>query len=341
KELLNTYLKRGKQKVVKQKLPSFMDYLENYFIKRSEKGVRKDRKKGNALSKDTVKTYNTLLGHLKEYNTGLDWKDINMNFHAEYTEFLTEEYELSSSSIGKDISIVKLVCREAYHEKINDEKINKYDDYADPYFTVSRETANSIYLTTDEINLLWNLDLSKDKSLEETRDLFVLGCITGLRYSDYSKIKKEQVDEFKLHVKTVKGGKQLEVNIRDPKAQAIIKKYNIHFPQGAVNQVFNRNLREICKDIPQFQTLITKEYTKGGRKIVEEIPKYEMIKSHTARRSYVTNEVKAKTPIAVIMNNSGHTSEKSFWKYVKLNKGDYFEVYDKIMKERNDLKVAS
>lgn len=335
KELLNTYLKRGKAQAV-VKLPTFMEYLEHSFIDRSKRGVRVNRKNGKALSNDTIKTYNTLLGHLKEFNPNLDWKDINLNFHSDFTAFLMEEYDLSNSSVGKDFSIIKVVCSEAYYEKIN-----PYDDYTNPMFSVTRETSDSIHLNNEEVNILWNLDLTRNKNLEQTRDLFVLGCLTGLRYSDYSRIKKDQIDGYKLHVKTVKGGKQLEVNVRDPKAQAIINKYNRQLPQGAVNQVFNKWLKDICKDIPQFQTIIEKSYTKGGKRITEEIPKYEMIKSHSARRSFCTNEVEAGTPIAIIMSNSGHTSEKSFWKYVKLNKSHYNQIYDSILIERFAMKAAS
>lgn len=335
KKLLDTYLNRGNGRVALEKIPTFMEYFEN-FITRSERGVRINRKTGQSLSKDTIKTYNTLFGHLKEYNKKLDWPEINTAFHADYTEYLMETFDLSNSSIGKDISIIKVVCSEAYYEKIN-----KFDDYTNPLFNVSRETSDSIHLTNEEINILYNLNLSHNKNLEVTRDLFVLGCLTGLRYSDYSRINNSQISGFKLHVKTVKGNKKLEVNVRDSKAQSIIKKYINHFPQGAVNQVFNRNLKEICKDIPQFQGIVERSYTKGGKRITENKPKYDMVKSHSGRRSFCTNEVEAGTPIAVIMNNSGHSSEKSFWRYVKLNKSHYYDMYDAILKDRHQvLKVV-
>lgn len=323
-----------KEKAKKEKLPTFMEYFKR-FIYRSENGIRRNRKTGEALSKDTVKTYNTLLGHLETFNKYLDWKDINLAFHADYTEFLMEEYELTSSSIGKDFQVLKLVCEEAYYDKAN-----PYNDYKSPYFSVSREVGTSIHLNPDEIATLFNLELSQNKKLDETRDLFIIGCLTGLRHSDFSKIKRSDIHGNKLNVKTVKGGKQLEVNLRNPMIQLILEKYPKELPKGAVTQVFNQNLYEICKDIPQFQTKIETSITKAGKKIKESKLKCEMVKSHTGRRSFCTNEVEAGTPIAVIMASSGHTTEKSFWKYVKLNKSHYYQMYDQILSERFKLKAV-
>lgn len=96
----------------------------------------------------------------------------------------------------------------------------------------------------------------------------------------------------------------------------------------------------MCEDIPQFRSKVEKSYTKGGKRQTDSKPKYEMVKSHSARRSYCTNEVEAGTPIAIIMNNSGHSSEKSFWKYVKLNKSHYYNMYDEILQKRHGLQAV-
>jgi integrase len=334
KELLDAHFNRGKKKIVEKKTVNFIQYFED-FIKRSENGKRINRVNSKSISKYTIGTYNTLMKHLKEYNSKLDWKDIDLTFHGDYTGWLMETYELANNSVGKDISIIKVVCSEAYYVGIN-----PYDQFKNPLFKVSREESDSIHLNNKEINILWNLDLSKNKELEETRDLFILGLTTGLRYSDYSKIKSSQIDGYKLHVKTVKGGKVLEVNIRDHKAQAIIKRYKNILPQGAINQVFNKNLKDITKDIPEFQVVVDREYSQGGKRKTESLPKSELIKTHTARRSYCSNEVEAGTPIVLIMNNSGHTTEKSFWKYVKLNKSLYYNMMDDIMVKRTAPLIA-
>lgn len=57
---------------------------------------------------------------------------------------------------------------------------------------------------------------------------------------------------------------------------------------------------------------------KRGNRIVEETrPKFAWVSSHTARRSFCTNEYLAGTPIDLIMAISGHKTEKAFKKYIK------------------------
>lgn len=338
KELLDRFYNRGKSKVREVKPVSFIQFFKD-FITRSEKGVRINRANGQALSPNTISTYNTTLKHLELYNKqvekGLNWEDINLKFHEDYTEFLMNEYDLSNNSLGKDFQIIKLFCSEAYYAGVN-----LFDKFKDPMFSVSREESFAVHLNDQEINLLWNLDLSNNLNHEQTRDLFVLGCVTGLRYSDYSNIKPSQIIGNKLHVKQVKNGKKLEVSLISPMADAIVKKYNGVLPKGHVNQVFNRYLKDICEKIPGLKEIIEIPYSKGGKKLVQSKQKYELIKSHTGRRSFASNEVEKGTPIPVIMAATGHTTEKSFWKYVKLSKSLYADMYSEILMKRHKLKAV-
>ena len=57
---------------------------------------------------------------------------------------------------------------------------------------------------------------------------------------------------------------------------------------------------------------------KKGNKLIEEIrPKYAWVSSHTAPRSFCTNEYLSGTPTDLIMAISGHKTEKAFKKYIK------------------------
>ncbi len=49
------------------------------------------------------------------------------------------------------------------------------------------------------ISLIYHLDLSANQHLEKYRDLFVLGYLTGFRFSDYSDIKPEDVRNGMLY----------------------------------------------------------------------------------------------------------------------------------------------
>jgi len=47
---------------------------------------------------------------------------------------------------------------------------------------------------------------------------------------------------------------------------------------------------------------------------------WECISSHTARRSFATNYYLQEFPIVHLMKITGHRTEKSFYKYIKISK---------------------
>jgi integrase len=75
--------------------------------------------------------------------------------------------------------------------------------------------------------------------------------------------------------------------------------------------------------LPELQTEIEVKTTKGGQVKKETFKKYELISTHTARRSFATNEYLNETSIIAIMSITGHKTEKSFLKYIKLSNRDH------------------
>jgi hypothetical protein len=80
-----------------------------------------------------------------------------------------------------------------------------------------------------------------------------------------------------------------------------------------------KNIKTAC-EIVEFNDLISVSYTKGGKWIKKRVPKYDLVKTHTARRSFCTNYFLAGKPIQNIMLYSGHKTEKEFCKYVRVEK---------------------
>ena len=66
--------------------------------------------------------------------------------------------------------------------------------------------------------------------------------------------------------------------------------------------------------------LIETKKVRGGKTIVEVVPKYKLITTHTARKSGATNMYLAGIPSIDIMKLTGHTTEVSFLKYIKVTK---------------------
>ena len=81
----------------------------------------------------------------------------------------------------------------------------------------------------------------------------------------------------------------------------------------------NDYLKEICK-LAKIDEILLLNETRGGLKQQRKVPKYEMVSAHTARRSFATNMYKAKLPTYAIRLITGHTTEKAFLKYIRIDK---------------------
>jgi integrase len=102
------------------------------------------------------------------------------------------------------------------------------------------------------------------------------------------------------------------------------------------NPEFNRHIKTIGKLAGLYQT-IKFSYKKGNKNIEVIKPKYDLITSHTARRSFCTNEFLAGTPVKLIMKISGHKSEKDFYKYIRVTPEEAAQKIRELWLERNDM----
>ena len=69
--------------------------------------------------------------------------------------------------------------------------------------------------------------------------------------------------------------------------------------------------------------------TVGGKLVTETFEKWEQVSSHTGRRSFCTNMYKRGLPTLMIMSVSGHKTEKSFLKYIKVKQSEHAEMMKK------------
>lgn len=73
------------------------------------------------------------------------------------------------------------------------------------------------------------------------------------------------------------------------------------------------------------QTIYVKKNV-GGKIVIEEKKKYELISSHTARRSFATNLYLRCKDARMVMNFTGHTTEENFRKYICISKTEMAEM---------------
>jgi integrase len=202
----------------------------------------------------------------------------------------------------------------------NDRGINVPNDYTKKSFKKPNEESFSIYLNESELSLLYNKS-GLPLYLERVRDLFLIGCYTGLRFSDLTQLKKENITaENTINITTQKTNQKVVVPIH-PVVKEIFKKYDYKLPKMPSNQKFNEYLKEVAK-LAGLKEPVTIESTKGSFRVSETTEKYNLVTSHTARRSFATNAFLSDMPSISIMKITGHKTESAFMKYIKMSAKD-------------------
>ena len=316
KNLLDKEFERTPEKdLQEQQLKTFWGFY-NDFLKRCEAGVRLHHKNNTPLSSGTVKNFRNLKRHLEDFERWqqrkIDFETIDLKFHQSFTGYLTTQKKLGVNFIGKQITHLKVILREAFEMGVNKNTI-----FSHSKFKSSQKDTETVYLTEAEITELQNLDLSDNKRLERVRDLFVIGCYTGLRYSDLSKLSTDHIREGIIEIEQTKTKEKVFIPVRT-EVRNLIAKYEGELPKAISNQKFNEYLKEVCKKAEELKKEWSLTTIKGGRKTSETKPKYEFVHSHTARRSFATNEYLAgDLQTFEIRAITGHKTDKSFYKYIR------------------------
>jgi integrase len=312
---------------------SFWGYY-NQFLSRMKNGTRVHLSKGTPMASKTISQFDNLKRHLENYQrvkkTTIDFDKIHLTFYNEFVEYLTTKLNLAPNTIGKLITNLKVFLREAFDEGVTTNNI-----FANRKFRSNSSLSDTVYLTPTEILEILNLDLTKNKKLEKVRDMFIVGCYTGLRFSDIISIRPEAINDGMIELTQVKTKERVAIPIIS-EIQKILIKYDYSMPKIS-NQKFNEYLNEVAKMCESLKTEVTKEAIQGGRRIIIKKPKYEFITSHTARRSFATNEYMSKgLSVRDIMAITGHKTEKSFYRYIRQTPKENAERIAIIWKEREE-----
>jgi integrase len=341
KQLLKSELDKWTGKTVIDK-PIFWTWTRKYI---DDSPKRINPKTGRIISPRTIQEYETTFTYLKEFEQTnreeLDYHTIDLNTLKDFRDYLTTVKGFALNNIAKHIDGLRQFLRAADADKISIDS----DTINPKRFTIAREEPEDIYLNEIELQHLASFDLSdhtKYITIEETqkgkkravrvsystldrvRDLFVIGCHTGLRVSDYNNIKPHNVKGEFLDLYQYKGGKRVVVPIHNT-VKEILTKYGGKTPPKISDQKINQYIKEICR-LAGFTEDIEKRQTKGGELVATILKKWQLVKSHTGRRSFASNMTRKGIPIQQIMQITGHKKESVFLKYVKLTAMEHAEI---------------
>lgn len=293
--------------------PTLSEYIET-FISECISGERtlKDQKR---YSEWTIKGYRTLLYHLNQYSRRpIDFDDITIDFYKDFIKYFNKN-NCSPNTIGKSVKNIKVIMYAAQKDKLHNNNAFKEREFA----TFSENPYN-IYLNEEELDRIYELDLSKNEKLERVRDLFIVGARTALRFSDLVDLNEnnfyKENDKNIIRVHTKKTDTDVTVAIKK-QVLDIFHKYGNKMPRSVSNQKMNEYLKVIGK-MAEVNSIVTKKITKGGKSSYETFEKWQLITTHTARRSAATNLFIAGFPAISIMKLTGHKTDMSFQKYIKI-----------------------
>lgn len=306
------------------------------------------KNRGKKYTLNSIKNYTTALVAVKRY---LDYEGIkslplqavDKEFYENFSRYCYDVERKEVSTFAGYVKRIKTVMLES-----------STTDFKAKDFFIPSYDADTIALTLEQIDLIHALDLSnyenfisplvvsrdnigkailnkkgervlkKDKIgfeiLDNVRDLFLIGCYSGLRFSDFNSLKIESVENGFIRVKQIKTGGKVTIPIMK-RLQKVLDKYDGSLPKSVSNQYFNRLIKEVVKLAGIVGNVPLKSNT-GNIETITDTPIYKLVSSHTARRSYATNMFKAGVPPMLIMSATSHKSENIFLRYIRATNED-------------------
>ncbi len=299
---------------------SFSDFLSfiDYYIDLCRKGAITNSK-GIKLQDGSIRNYLSTRSALERYSkarrTKLRFEDITMEFYHDFMSYLNGSThargQYKPNVIGKYQKNIKVFMRYAFE---NGYTLNA--DFKKREFKVLQEDVDTVYLTKDELQKLYALDLSG--SLAEIRDSFLIGCYTGLRFSDISRLGRQHIrEDGMIDIVTQKTDQRVIVPINSV-VREILGRYGDSMPTVQSNQATNRTIKKICR-MAEITSPVSIRDTSGGVTQDKLFEKADLITTHTARRTAATLMFLSGLPTESIMKITGHKTIASYLRYIRVS----------------------
>lgn len=353
KEVERQNAARQEQKEQEQRT-TLMQWIDE-FIRQCETGERLKRKSTRNITEGTIKSYRGTKAQLESYQENrhkiIDFDDVTLDFYEDWRRFFLAKKDkkgnprpYSPNTIGRHVKNLKIFLYAA-----KDMKLTTNTEFESSRFSVDSYDVENVYLTDDRVQQMYETDFEDSNTIErlirlapddeergimrdqvtrrtpkvlnEAKDIFTVGCLTGQRVSDYKRINEEMYRKLSdgneyIYLQQEKTDKWIYIPL-DPRVRAILQKYG-----GKLPHIYDQDLNERIKVIGRLlgwreNAGITELH--GMMEVPTQKKFYECIKTHTARRTFATNAYKRKISLSSIMVITGHSSEKMLRKYLKLD----------------------
>jgi integrase len=248
----------------------------------------------------------------------IDFGQINESFFQELVTFWQTKYKHRNSTISKNIHLLKWFLNWSY------EKNHCSDQFKKVKIKLKETSKKVVFLDMTEIKAIHNTTIPENSYLDRTRDIFIFQCLTGLRFSDLKNLKATDRNGDSITVATIKTGENIEIELNETTTSIWNKYSEFQAATGKalpvpVNQVYNRFLKELAK-LAGLVEPVTLVHYKGSQRIEETFQKYELVCTHSARRSFITNGLTLGIGSEVIRSWTGHKTDRAFAAYYEVVK---------------------
>ena len=234
------------------------------------------------------------------YNTEM----IDLKLRNEYVEYLIETKKYAPTTVYRKMKFLRTVL---YFIENLGIKVNPF--LHNSRFLTKDIEVDNIALSENEIDEMERLNLSNNKRLEQVRDLFLVACYTGQRFSDLNKINQSNIiDDEYIAIRQQKTNEQLTLPLLKV-VKTILVKYSYKLPK-----ISNVKFNEYIKDVAKLCETLNKQYNGDNKKV-----RWQMISSHTARRTFVTLNYGKGVDLDTLKLGTGHKQTKTLQTYIKMN----------------------
>ena len=283
---------------------------------------------GNSISNSTLKRYKCNKTLLEDFEKNSKIKvtlgKFDDKLYNKFLKYCIEEKKHSANTVHRNVGLLKTFLLWA---------LNKKYTYNNDFITFKKPAkfiTDEIALSYEQVELIYNYDLTKNKRLEKVRDIFVFGCTTGMRFGNYSTISKSDLEGNFIRVIDLKSkSKNLAIPLNSI-SKSILEKYDYNLP-SITNQKMNEYIKEVFKEL-KFTDEIKKTMKYGDVLVDFKSEFWTRISSHTARRSFITIMKNKRVPDKVIMSYTGHTSLEVFNAYYRPSEEDKINYMNEVFK---------
>lgn len=296
-------------------LSDFADYwIKNY----SSKWKTASRKN---MSSVLLSQYVSFIGIFKDYEKIINRK-LEMNLLTQEEIYLFLEYlkslDYSTSTIERFLGRLRFFCNRA-----NDLKFDICNDHSLNFFFDDEDETDGVYLNEAEINKIINYDFSFDENLNIAKQNYLILLFTGLRGTDGLKnLDISNIKDDLIKIKTQKTGQSVVIPVHRV-IKDIVKQNFGNLPPKMSLTNFNLAIKTICQVCDIDEQIYGSLYdNKKKRKVKGYYKKFQLISSHSARKSFCTINY-GKIPNEVLCSVLGWSTDKMISLYNKTTKTDY------------------